>query len=289
MKEKLIESGRGYSLSQCDHFRAELTRLRDAEPRVQIDLSHLAGQLKVERARTFANEGLGRRLPLIGRAVQNIYSIYPPDRAEFLTRDECNDVAIQLHAFAINLSAIFDNIAWINMLEADGSLPPTSVSAFRKECQQFFPPRLVRYLNQTQTRAWHQEYGKLYRDSTAHRIAPYLPSRAYTQDEGEHWKRLHAQSHNALLSAAKAASARESAAAALDENERLNVEKEALGTNSLIIALSLTADDKGPLIYLHPQLLCDWAMSHELVSEFTLAVREAHGLMVPQLPSFTVR
>ena len=104
------------------------------------------------RARVFANEGVGRRLPLVRRCATNIFKTYPPNKTALLTRDECEDIGIQLCAFAINVYAIFDNIAWVCMLEAGGNLSPMKVSAFKLiastvpltpciSCQSF-PPSL---------------------------------------------------------------------------------------------------------------------------------------------------
>ena len=36
--------------------------------------------------------------------------------------------------------AIFDNIAWVCMLEAGGALSPLKVSLFKKDCEPFIPP-----------------------------------------------------------------------------------------------------------------------------------------------------
>lgn len=59
----------GYSPEQIQRFRERVRELRNAQPGIQLDLSHLSEQLSVRRARTFANEALGRRLPVIERAV----------------------------------------------------------------------------------------------------------------------------------------------------------------------------------------------------------------------------
>jgi hypothetical protein len=278
---------RGFSSEQVRELMDHLQALRNAQPTVQLDLSHLASQLAVPRARTFANEGLGRRLPVVERAVVNTYRIFPPDRQEFLTKDECTDVAIQLHAFAINLYALFDNIAWVCVLEAGQQLPPMKIGPFKPESQQHMPAALNEYLAQSTVQSWFHKYGKLYRDSTAHRIAPYLPPRIFGSEEGDQWQELHAESMRLLLGCASAES-NQQRDERLARHEQLEVEKQRLGRNSLLFGLSLTGDDATAPVYLHPQLLCDWSLAHELVLAFTAAMRKQYQWEQPHLPQFTV-
>ena len=61
----------------------------------------------------------------------------------------------------------------------------------------------------------------------------------------------------------------------LDLHYELNLQKEMLGSNSLVMALSLSGDaDANPPVLLHPQLLCDWGLANELVHTFDLAMRK---------------
>jgi hypothetical protein len=276
----------GYSEKHLQHFFETVQELRNSQPAVRIDLANLANQLSTPRAKTFANEGIGRRLPVIERAALNIFRIYPPNRKEFLNEDECTDVAIQLHAFAINLYALFDNITWVCMLEAGQQLNPIKVGPFKPECQPYLPPALKVYLAQTSIRTWFDDYGKSYRDSTAHRIAPYLPSRAFNPEDAELWKILHDQSMQELLSI-NTESGRQQLAR-LERHEQLEVEKKSLGSNSLLVALSLTGEDAAAPVYLHPQLLCDWGLAHELILAFTHAMREQYGWEKPYVPPLVV-
>lgn len=281
------KDSRGYSAKQARKLQEQVRELRNKQPTVQLDLASLADQLTVPRARKFAHEGLGRRLPVIERAVLNIYRIFPPDRQEFLTRDECTDIAIQLHAIAINLYALFDNIAWVCLLEAGQQLSPKKIGLFKQECQTCIPEQLRKYLAQPTVRTWFNDYGKLYRDSTAHRIAPYLPSRAFAPEEGERWQQIHQDSMQALLGC-QPGEPRDQLRERLARHEQLEIEKESLGMNSLLFALSLTGEDASPPVYLHPQLLCDWGLAHELLLAFTGAMRQQYGWKSPNIPPMIV-
>ena len=135
-----------YRSEHLNKLYSEIKDLRNQTAGVQILLGELAQRMKQPRAQMFANEGIGRRLPLVARCVQNIFQLYPPDTEMLLTREVCDDIAIHLHAFAINVYAIFDNIAWACMLEAGGSLPPLKVSPFKQECARFLPSDLKNYI-----------------------------------------------------------------------------------------------------------------------------------------------
>lgn len=285
--DKKVDIG-GYSTDQVEHFLNQVQLLRNAQPRIQLDLSSLAEQLTVERAKVYANQAMGRRLPVIEQAVLNIFDIYPPNRSKYLTKRECTNIAIQLQVFAINVYAVFDNAAWISMLESGGNLNPVKVGLFKKECKIFLPQGILDYISNSNIKQWFDDYGKLYRDSTAHRIPPYLPSRTYTPEEASLWKELHEKSMK-LLFGYKPGESSEKVDERLGMHEQLEAEKNALGRNSLMIALTLNGEDASNPIFLHPQLLCDWGLVQEFVSTFTKAMRKHYGWDSPYIPDMVVR
>lgn len=85
-------AGGGYSEAQVRNFEDQIRKLRNEAARLKFDLAHLAEQLTIVRAKTFTHQGLGRRMHSIERCVLNIFAIYPPDRQEFLSDDECTDI-----------------------------------------------------------------------------------------------------------------------------------------------------------------------------------------------------
>lgn len=217
----------------------------------------------------------------------NILGIYPPGRREFLTKGDCVDVAIQLHTFAMNVYAVFDNVAWICMLQAGGNLPPVRVGLFKKECKEFLPPGLRDYVSQPTIEKWFNEYGKVYRDSTAHRIPPYLPDRTYTPGEGARWQELHKESM-AVLTSWKPGESLAQVDDRLARHAQLNVEMGKLGRNSLMVVLTLAGEDATHPIYLHPQLLSDWGLVHEFVRTFLRTMRQHNGWDSPTIPPMVV-
>jgi hypothetical protein len=277
-----------YTEAQACELTDKLLELRDAQAGVRFDLAHLSEQLTAPRAKTFANEALGRRLPVVERAVLNVFRIYPPDRRKFIDSDESTDIAIQLHAFAINVYALFDNIAWVCALEAGLDITPMDIGPFKRQCQAAIPADFRAYLAEPKVQKWFYEYGKMYRDSTAHRIPPYLPPRVLTPDEVKRWHELHAESMQLLVDS-QFREAHGSTDALLAHHEKLEAEKHALGRNSIMIGLSLTGEDARPMVRLHPQLLCDWDLAHELVLGFTRAMRAERGWSQPIIPPLIVR
>src|SRR5450755_2243045 len=96
MTEANCDSNKGYSSEQLAEFDETVQRLRNETAGVQMLLHELSERLTKTRARTFANEGVGRRLPLVARSALNIFELYPPGATTLLSREACDDIGIQL-------------------------------------------------------------------------------------------------------------------------------------------------------------------------------------------------
>jgi hypothetical protein len=289
MADDSSEPSRGYSREQISEFHRRLQELRNETVGIQLISHDLSQLLTKQRARVYANEGVGRRLKLIARSAENVFKSYPPGMVALMTSEDCDDIAIQLHAFAINVYAILDNIAWVCMLEAGGELPPLNVGLFKKSCQPYLPPDLLAYVQQDTTKNWFDRYGKVYRDSTAHRIPIYLPSRAYTVEESQRFTELHTRSHQLLIEASQTMlQDRTRGLELLDSHEALLRQKECIGSNSLLVALSLNEKDPAPPVYMHPQILCDWGLANEIVRIFDSAMRKHYGWPISYFPPVVV-
>jgi hypothetical protein len=55
-------------------------------------------------AQEYLKHGAARRLKVIARTVQNVFSVCPPNRLQVLESNERCDVEINLHAFLINVT-----------------------------------------------------------------------------------------------------------------------------------------------------------------------------------------
>lgn len=283
------DDGRGYSPKQLDEFAKTTQRLLNETAGMRFVLGDLAQRLTNPRARTFALQGIGRRLPLIARGARNIFRLYPPDAAELLSLETCDDVAIQFQAFAINMYGLLDNIAWVCVLESGGALNPLRIGLFKREVEPYLPNELKDYVGQPTSLTWFNEYGKAYRDSTAHRIPPYLPYRAYATEEGKTYQELDRRAYEALAEAGRAHADITRGLGVMEQYEQLVQEKESLGSNSLVVALSLNGEDTTPPVYLHPQVLCDWGLAVELLQVFDQSLRDKFGWSRVAMPDLFVR
>lgn len=74
----------------------------------------------------------------------------------------------------------------------------------------------------------------------------------------------------------------------LDAHEALIRQKNHIGSNSLLVALSLNEQTPIPPVYMHPQILCDWGLANEVVRKFDNAMRKHYGWPIPNFPQMVV-
>jgi len=70
-------------------------------------------RLTNQAAYEYVSHGFIRRLGTLKRCIENVYSIYPPERSDKPSRNECVDLAINLQSFIFNVFGCIDNLAWI--------------------------------------------------------------------------------------------------------------------------------------------------------------------------------
>ena len=59
-----------------------------------------------DHVRRFLTHGVGRRLSILKRSIEEIFTIFPPERDLPLSNDEAVSLQIHLHAFLINLAGV---------------------------------------------------------------------------------------------------------------------------------------------------------------------------------------
>lgn len=121
--------------------------------------------------------GVGRRLGIIRRSLLNIFSLFPLNTTQPLGEDVIADVQINLHAFVMNLSGLFDNWGWAFLLRhglESSVVNKQGIGLFAKATQAFLPEPLKNYLMVRSVVDWQKQYAKSFRDALAHRIPPYL-------------------------------------------------------------------------------------------------------------------
>lgn len=199
------------------------------------------------RVREHLLHGAGRRISVIKRSIENIFSEFPPSTTRPIDRDKLYDVQINLHAYFMNLYGIFDNWAWAfvfrhDLLEKVGG--KRGVGLFNKNTTRYCPDSLRNYLSSNTIIKWRQEYLKSFRDALAHRIPLYIPPTEFTPEEGEHYNHLESLKME-LIKGMKWQD--------LDETYE---EQAQIGRPSFVFLHSYEEEFPSPVL-LHPQILSD--------------------------------
>ncbi len=143
-------------------------------------------------ANQYMSFGVAARIDLLGRAVENIFAIYPISRIDRLAINELYDVRINHNSFSINLHGCFDNLAWAFVLRHnlyDSIIKDKrSVGLFNKKTHKFFTKELRNYVISLKETQWYKDYSKRSRDALAHRIPPSIYGSQLTEEEIKHQK-----------------------------------------------------------------------------------------------------
>ena len=162
----------------------------------------LLPSLKSKKAHEYVLHGVCRRLMIVKKCIENIFTIYPLNRTSLLNNEERTDIEINLHAFLINVHGIPDNLAWAYVLEHDSEIDPKlkegQVGLFKKETQKHLPAEVRECVNSAVLSHWHKQYAKGYRDALAHRIPPYIPPSVLTPTHQVKYRELEADMVQAI-------------------------------------------------------------------------------------------
>lgn len=250
------------------------------KPKLELDfkLTHLANQLKSDRAKVFLQQGVLRRLGTIHQCANNIYSTFPPARQDLLTKEELNSVTIYVQAFLVNVYGILDNIAWVCALENGFQEPDKNrnqIGLFRKEMKAYLPEKLRSYVRMKETKNWFDTYAKDYRDSTTHRIPPYLPPYRASFEDEKAINELEDQAQRALIEEWD-----------VDLHETLIKKQKGFYKITGIVAISLSGGFKErPPFHMHPQIICDILTIQELLNYLVDGMNEAHQFTPAYVPN----
>lgn len=247
-----------YSKEQLEEIRINFLKVKDSVRLGNtLDALEIVGQtLSNEQAQKHVERGVRLRLMMINRCIQNIFSIFPPDRKENLSLlDELADVNINLHALFMYIAGVFDNIAWVFVYENNlkDVMNTNNIGLFKKKTQRKLPAELRDYLNSERISSWHREHLKIYRDSFTHRIPPYLPPYVIREDSENEFVALSDQ-----ISKVKSQGSYD-----FQEYQDLFSKRNNLGVPSLLVY-----NEEGPYIYFHFQVLVDYLTVEEIVGKF---------------------
>lgn len=227
------------------------------------EIKPLQSKLTNNRAKEYLLQGVGRRLKILTRSIENIFQIFPIDQTEQLAPDELTDLTINLHAFFVNVSGLFDNLAWVFAFEYNlvgepktGKLGRFDIGLFNEKTQSHLSDRLRTYLKSQDLQNWHSEYSKNYRDALAHRIPLYVPPSVLKPAEQKKYLELETQIQTLDLT----------------KYENLEIYGAILGQQSELGQASpffaQSGGEKGLPVFLHAQVLTDYATIEEVVTKF---------------------
>lgn len=160
-------------------------------------------QYRTAEAKEHATHGLARRVETLGRCIENVFEILPPDQADVPDRDVVVDATIHIQAFVFNVFGCCDNIAWMWVLEnnlrgKDGKpldRKYVGIGPGSKEVRESCPQQLREYLESRDP--WFRHL-KDFRDALAHRIPLYIPPYTVSTEQIDEYQQLEAAKNEAL-------------------------------------------------------------------------------------------
>ncbi len=148
---------------------ALVARLTDERPVIVAELENLLVQCMLQgeassrpRVKEHLTQGAGRRIMVLKRSVENIFTLFPLTTTRPLRSDRLSDVQINLHAFVMNLYGVFDNWAWAFVIRHDleGKIRRERVGLFSEQTKKYLPPSIKNYVSEPATSRWYDEYLK---------------------------------------------------------------------------------------------------------------------------------
>jgi hypothetical protein len=238
-----------YTVEQTKELDTELGRalhlLEDLKLKVVVQGQPLDAS---SRLREHLLHGAGRRIGVIRRSIQNVFSLFPPDTERPLSSDALADVQINLHAFVMNLYGIYDNWAWAYVLRHDLEAAigdRRKVGLFQEATRKRLPKALRDYLSSPTTTEWHQQYAKSFRDALAHRIPPYMPPAQFTPKDGKRYNDLENEKVECIKDMR------------WERLDQIWSEQAGLGTPCFTFLHAYNEDTPTKPLLLHPQMLSD--------------------------------
>lgn len=228
-----------------------------------LKLSDLNTKLKSNKAQEYLMQGVGRRIKILSRCIDNVFKIFPLEKTDLLSKNELTDLAINLHAFFVNISGILDNLGWVFIFEnnllgkpKEGKVSKHGVGLFNKKTQEHLNHRLKAYLTSNNIQEWYKNYSKNYRDALAHRVPLYVPPVALNNEEAEEYLSLERSLWNF------------SSLENLGEHDIIREKQSQLGKPCYFFAHSLNED--GQPMLLHAQIITDFITIEEILEKVCL-------------------
>ena len=213
---------------------------------------------KTDRGREYASHGFGRRLGILVRAIDQVFTILPPEREDIPEREEVIDATIAIQAFVLNVVGCLDNLAWVWVYEKDvkktdgTELNPKSVGLWKTHTQvrDSMSSSFRDFLDSRES--WF-EHIKGFRDFLAHRVPLYIPPYVIRQSNLDEHNRLELEANAALQRGDH------------EQCDRLRDDQKKLG--EFRPWMTYSRYEQAPTIVFHGQLLSDYTTIDEFGSK----------------------
>jgi len=245
--------------TQLDQLGAEYIKVREKYERLLFKYRNL--NLKNKTAAEYCTHGFLRRLRILKRCVENIYSICPPEKSDKLLRDDLLDLTINLQSFMFNVFGCLDNLAWIwvnekqlkneKTLLLSGSAVGLMSKNKNKTVRESFSQGFQNCLNGLTQ--WYDRYLKEYRHALAHRIPLYIPPFCLNPEEFKQYENLEKQRFEAIEQNN------------LQMLNQINEEQDRLGK---FIPLMKHSYGENSCVVFHAQILADWNTIVDIAEKF---------------------
>lgn len=257
-------------MAYSDADVAEFRKIIDSLPRrrMALGVAYATRGYKTDRAREFATHGLLRRVDTLERCIYQVFDYLPPEMADIPKREPLQNAAIAVQAFVFNVFGCVDNLAWIWACES-GVKNKKGDPLRQHEIGLGAKYESLRNSLSADFRALLESrkdwFGVIegYRHALAHRIPLYIPPHSVLDKNTEAYKALEAKINEAGLKGNR------------KERERLEAEQMKLAHFTPWIAHSFS--ERAPLLYLHPQLLTDFATIEEFAVQMLRELEAIKG------------
>jgi hypothetical protein len=204
-------------------------------------------------AKESATHGFSRRLNLLVRCADNIFSILPPDQTVVPEKNKLNDTVINIQSFIFNIFGCTENLASIWVHEKNLEVRPGLVGLRKQNTRvrETFSNQFQDYL--TRLDNWFDNLEN-FRHALAHRIPLYIPPYVVTENNNDSYQELERRMQEAFLRMD------------LDEHDRLSYEQEALRTFVPIMTHSF--QEGARKVVFHAQIVADFNTIYELSGKF---------------------
>ena len=271
-----------YSPTQIEIITREYANLLREYRSVTESITVQGQDLPEGRVKEYLLHGIARRVSVLERAVENIFTLFPLTTSDVLPRNTLYDVQVNLHAFTMNLYGIFENCAWCFVLFHDLQSiieDPRKISLFSRPTKRYLPETLINYLGTQNFTNW-SKYLKSYRDSLAHRIPLYVPPATFTEADRERYNLLQAEQMECFRSYADGDICEE----LVNRAEQINLELESIGSPCPTFLHSFTDDTGNIPVAIHPQLISDSRSVIEFLNLFLDKWQDTENLTIGTNP-----